>query len=156
MLASFDLPAPSRFNRFESPLEVGLHNDGRRLTPQRRKILELFENIGSGRHLSAEDIHHKLANLNAKVSLATIYRTLRLLVQMGFLHELELSEGGHRFELSSHDHPDHHHLVCVRCGRTEEFESEEVLLAGKKAAEKNGFHLIESSLNVRAICPMCK
>jgi len=146
----------SPFKRFGDPLEDGLHNGGRRLTPQRRKILELFENIGSGMHLSAEDVHHQLLEANNRISLATIYRTLRLLVDMGFLHELELSEGGHRFELSSHEHPDHHHLVCVRCGRTEEFESDHVIQAGRIAAEKNGFKLLESTLNVRALCPMCQ
>ncbi len=150
------LPSAKPFNRFEAPLEVGLHQDGRRLTPQRRKVLELFERIGAGMHLSAEDVHHQLLEARSRVSLATIYRTLRLLVQMGFLHELELSEGGHRFELSSDDHPDHHHLVCVRCGRTEEFESEQVLQAGRIAAERIGFHLIESTLNVRALCPTCQ
>ena len=92
---------------------------------------------------------------SSKVSLATIYRTLRLLVQMGLLHELELSEGGHRYELLSNETADHHHLICIRCGRTEEFESDEVLRAGKVAAKVNGFKLIESSLNVRAICPNC-
>ena len=74
--------------------------------------------------MRGEDVHHQLVDANSRVSLATIYRTLRLLVEMGFLHELELSEGGHRFELASDDHPDHHHLVCVNCGRTEEFESD--------------------------------
>jgi len=116
---------------------------------------KLFENIGSGKHLSAEEVHEKLVKTSSKVSLATIYRTLRLLVQMGLLHELELSEGGHRYELLSNETPDHHHLICIRCGRTEEFENEEVLEAGKVAAKINGFKLIESSLNVRAICPNC-
>jgi len=74
---------------------------------------------------------------------------------MGLLHELELSEGGHRYELLSNDTPDHHHLICIRCGRTEEFENSEVLEAGIVAAKVNGFKLIESSLNVRAICPNC-
>ncbi len=146
----------SPFKPFGDPLKDGLHNGGRRLTPQRRKILELFEKIGLGRHLSAEDVHHQLLDAKTRVSLATIYRTLRLLVEMGFLHELELSEGGHRFELSSDDLPDHHHLVCVRCGRTEEFESEHVLKAGMEAAQKNGFKLLESTLNVRALCPKCQ
>ena len=114
------LLASSPFNRFGGPLGASLHKDGRSLRTQRRKIRELFENIGAGMHLSAEDVHQQLVESNSRVSLATIYRTLRLLVQMGFLHELELSEGGHRFELASDDHPDHHHLVCVRCGRTEE------------------------------------
>ncbi len=146
----------SQFKRIGGPLESGLHQDGKRITPQRRKVLDLFENIGSGMHLSAEDVHHHLLEANTRVSLATIYRTLRLLVEMGFLHELELSEGGHRFELSSDDHPDHHHLVCVRCGRTEEFENDHVVQAGRNAAELNGFKLIESTLNVRAICPSCQ
>ncbi len=138
-----------------SPLELGLHKSGRRLTPQRKKVLDLFQRIGSGNHLSAEEVHGHLIQDNTRVSLATVYRTLRLFVGMGFLHELELSEGGHRFELLSHDHPDHHHLVCINCGRTEEFESEEVVTAGRKAADSKGFKLIESTLNVRAICPKC-
>ena len=144
------------FAPFGGPLEVGLHQEGRRLTPQRRKILDLFERIGTGSHLSAEEVHHQLTLEKSRVSLATIYRTLRLLVSMGFLHELELNEGGHRFELSSHDHPDHHHLVCVRCGRTEEFESSQVLEAGRIASERIGFKLLESTLNVRALCPKCQ
>ena len=121
----------SQYNVIPSPPGDGLHKDGKRLTPQRLKVLNLFENIGSGKHLSAEEVHEKLVTTSSKVSRATIYRTLRLLVQMGLLHELELSEGGHRYELLSNDTPDHHHLICIRCGRTEEFENDEVLEAGK-------------------------
>ncbi len=149
------MPQFSPLPKSSQPLEKGLHKDGRRLTPQRLRVLHLFEDLGSGRHLSAEDVHHKLVESNTKVSLATVYRTLRLLVEMGFLHQLELSENGHRFELANDDHPDHHHLVCIRCGRTEEFECDEVLEAGKLAAERIGFQLVESTLNVRAICPSC-
>ena len=119
-------------------------------------MLALFERRGSGCHLSAEEVHQQLAQLELKVSLATVYRTLRLLADMGFLQELELTEGGRRFELAVADHRDHHHVVCIRCGRTEEFESEPVLAAGAKAADSFGFQLIESSLNVRAICPQCQ
>ena len=144
------------YQPLSSPLELGLHKHGRRLTPQRKKVLDLFQRIGSGNHLSAEEVHVHLLKANSRVSLATIYRTLRLLVRMGFLHELELSEGGHRFELLSLEHPDHHHLVCINCGKTEEFESEQVVIAGGKAAKENGFKLIESTLTVRALCPECK
>ena len=140
----------------QEPLQRELHQDGRRLTPQRLRILELFERMGPGRHLSAEDVHQQLLDSEAKVSLATVYRTLRLLVEMGFLQELELSEAGRRFELSSGDHRDHHHLVCIRCGRTEEFESSPVIDAGQNAAAAHGFELIESTLNVRGICPDCR
>ncbi len=71
-------------------LQQGLHQDGRRLTPQRKRVLELFERCGSGCHLSAEEVHQQLAALEMKVSLATVYRTLRLLADMGLLQELEL------------------------------------------------------------------
>ena len=147
--------APTSFRAHPSPLESGLRLDGKRMTPQRKKILSLFEEIGSGIHLSAEEVHSKLTTSGEKVSLATIYRTLRLLVKMAFLNELDLSEGGNRFELLSHEHPDHHHLICICCGRTEEFENNEVINAGEAAAKKFGFKLLESSLNVRALCPMC-
>jgi len=67
-----------------------------------------------------------------------------------------LAEGGRRFELATDDdHRDHHHLVCVRCGHTEEFESQAVLSAGEEAADVHGFRLLECVLNVRAICPRC-
>ena len=147
--------SPVPYSAHPSPLETGLRLDGKRMTPQRKKVLSLFEEIGSGIHLSAEEVHSKLTSSGERVSLATIYRTLRLLVKMAFLNELDLSEGGNRFELLSHEHPDHHHLICIRCGRTEEFENNDVIDAGKAAAKKFGFKLLESSLNVRALCPMC-
>ena len=149
------MQSSSKYLIIRNPLGSGLHQEGKRLTKQRLKVLNLFENIGPGKHLSVEEVHSQLIASNSKVSLATIYRTLRLLVQMGLLHERELSEGGHRYELLSNDFPDHHHLICVRCGRTEEFENDLVIAAGKEAAKLNGFKLIESSFKVKAICPNC-
>ncbi len=136
-------------------LRVSLHNRGQRLTPQRQRILALFEGLGEGSHLSAEEVHQRLLGAEARVSLATVYRTLRLLSSMGLLQELELPEGGRRFELAGASHRDHHHLVCVRCGRTEEFENAAVLAAGAAAADGHGFRLLECVLNVRALCPAC-
>lgn len=138
-----------------SGLRSSLHDRGQRLTPQRQRVLELFERIGEGSHLGAEEVHQRLLRTEERVSLATVYRTLRLLSGIGLLQELELPEGGRRFELASDAHRDHHHLVCVRCGRTEEFENTEVLAAGEQAAASHGFRLLESVLNVRALCPDC-
>ncbi len=136
-------------------LRSSLRDRGQRLTPQRQRVLGLFEQIGEGRHLSAEEVHQRLLVSEERVSLATVYRTLRLLSSMGLLQELELSEGGRRFELASDAHRDHHHLVCVRCGRTEEFENPAVLAAGATAADGLGFQLLDCVLNVRALCPDC-
>jgi Fur family ferric uptake transcriptional regulator len=136
-------------------LRSSLHDRGQRLTPQRERMLGLFERLGEGRHLSAEEAHQKLRDRGEQVSLATVYRTLRLLSSMGLLRELELAEGGRRFELAGQDHRHHHHLVCVRCGRIEEFENSEVLAAAAAAADRHGFRLLEGVLNVRALCPDC-
>ncbi|MFM8936815.1 MAG: Fur family transcriptional regulator [Vulcanococcus sp.] len=137
-------------------LRSTLHGRGQRLTPQRQRVLALFERIGEGSHLSAEEVHQRLLRAEERVSLATVYRTLRLLSSMELLRELELPEGGRRFELASHDdHRDHHHLVCVGCGHTAEFESLAVLQAGEAAAQANGFRLLACVLNVRALCPSC-
>ena len=145
----------SNYLIIRNPLGAGLHQDGKRLTKQRLKVLNLFENLGPGNHLSAEEVHAELMASSSKVSLATVYRTLRLLVEMGFLYERELIDGGHRYELLSNDFPDHHHLICIRCGRTEEFDSIKVIEVGKIAAQSNGFKLIESTFNVKGICPNC-
>ncbi|MCX5932315.1 MAG: Fur family transcriptional regulator [Cyanobacteria bacterium] len=136
-------------------MRSSLHGRGQRLTPQRQKVLSLFERIGEGSHLSAEEVHQRLLRAEERVSLATVYRSLRLLSSMELLRELELPEGGRRFELASDGHRDHHHLVCVGCGRTEEFESSVVLDEGRQAAGSHGFRLIECVLNVRALCPRC-
>lgn len=140
-----------------TPLELrsSLHDRGQRLTPQRQRVLELFRRTGEGTHLSAEDVHQRLIGAEERVSLATVYRTLRLLSSMELLRELELPEGGRRFELAGGAHRDHHHLVCVGCGHTEEFESAPVLAAGEAAAGAHGFRLLECVLNVRALCPRC-
>ena len=100
-------------------------------------------------------MHQRLLGEQTRVSLATVYRTLRLLSALELLRELELPEGGRRFELASDSHRDHHHLVCVNCGRTEEFDSTQVMAAGEAAATTHGFRLMECVLTVRALCPRC-
>jgi Fur family transcriptional regulator, ferric uptake regulator len=136
-------------------LRNSLHGRGQRLTPQRQRVLDLFRRIGEGSHLSAEEVHQRLLGEQTRVSLATVYRTLRLLSALELLRELELPEGGRRFELASDSHRDHHHLVCLNCGRTEEFDSTQVMAAGEAAATTHGFRLMECVLTVRALCPRC-
>lgn len=147
--------APDGIEEVSLGLRTCLRDRGQRLTPQRKLMLGLFERLEEGRHLSAEEAHQKLRARGEQVSLATVYRTLRLLSGMGLLKELEVAEGGRRFELAGNDHRHHHHLVCVRCGRIEEFENSEVLAASSAAAKQHGFRLLEGVLNVRGLCPTC-
>lgn len=74
-------------------LKAELHDKGWRLTPQREVILKIFQDLESGKHLSAEDLQGVLAAAGHQISLSTIYRTVKMMSRMGILRELELAEG---------------------------------------------------------------
>jgi Fe2+ or Zn2+ uptake regulation protein len=84
----------------ELQLRNSLHGSNQRLTSQRKRVLSLFERIGEGSHLSAEDVHQRLLHSEERVSLATVYRTLQLLTSMELLRELDTQQGERLFELA--------------------------------------------------------
>jgi Fur family transcriptional regulator, ferric uptake regulator len=133
-----------------------LQERGGRMTPQREKILQVFDNLPQGNHLSAEDLHLQLKQEGNPISLATIYRTLKMMARMGILRELELAEGHKHYELNQPYPHYHHHLICIRCAKTIEFRSDSVLKIGAKTAEKSGYHLLDCQLTIHAVCPQCQ
>ncbi len=139
-----------------SSFKAELNNRGWRMTPQRQTILDVFQNLPDGRHLSAEDLHTRLHNEGENISLATIYRTLKLMSRMGILRELELAEGHKHYELNQPAPHHHHHLICVRCNKTIEFRNDSVLRSGVKVADKHGYHLLDCQLTIHAVCPACQ
>jgi Fur family ferric uptake transcriptional regulator len=139
-----------------SSLKAELNNRGWRMTPQRETILQAFQDLPQGKHLSAEDLHEFLEGQGEVISLATIYRTLKLMARMGILRELELAEGHKHYEINQPSPHHHHHLICVRCNQTIEFRNDTILKAGIKIAEKNGYHLLDCQLMIHAICPTCQ
>jgi Fur family ferric uptake transcriptional regulator len=139
-----------------SSLKAELNDRGWRLTPQRQTILQVFQNLSRGQHLSAEDLYEMLKEEGENISLSTIYRTLKLLSRMGILRELELAEGHKHYEINQPHPYHHHHLLCVRCNKTIEFKNDSVLKIGSKMAEKEGYHLLDSQLTIHAICPSCQ
>lgn len=139
-----------------SALKAELNERGWRMTPQREIMLNTFQNLPKGEHLSAEDLRDVLDNEGEQVSLSTIYRNLKLLARMGILRELELAEGHKRYELNQPAPHHHHHLICVRCNKTIEFKNDSVLKAGVKMADKSGYHLLDCQLTIHAVCPTCQ
>jgi Fur family transcriptional regulator, ferric uptake regulator len=137
-------------------LKAELNDRGWRLTPQRQTILQVFQNLAKGKHLSAEDLYEMLKEDGENISLSTIYRTLKLLSRMGILRELELAEGHKHYEINQPHPYHHHHLLCVRCNKTIEFKNDSILKVGSKVAEKEGYHLLDSQLTIHAICPACQ
>jgi len=126
-----------------------LKNAGLKATLPRLKVLSLFE-TSQQRHLSAEDVYRMLLTSGEDVGLATVYRVLTQFEQAGLLVRHHFETGKAVFELNQGGH--HDHIVCLQCGRVEEFVDEEIEARQKKAAEERGFTIHEHSLHIYADC----
>jgi len=126
-----------------------LRTIGLKTTLPRLKILNLFENSAI-RHLSAEDIYKELLNEGEDIGLATVYRVLTQFEQAGLLERHHFEGGKAVFELTSDNH--HDHLVCLQCGRVEEFYDADIEKRQIKIAKDRGFSLQEHSLALYADC----
>lgn len=128
---------------------ISLKTIGLKTTLPRLKILNLFEN-SEIRHLSAEDVYKILINEGEDIGLATVYRVLTQFEQAGLLERQHFEGGKAVFELKSDGH--HDHLVCLQCGRVEEFYDAEIEKRQIKVAKDRGFSLHEHSLSLYADC----
>ena len=126
-----------------------LKNAGLKATLPRLKVLSLFEN-SQERHLSAEDVYKILLTTGEDVGLATVYRVLTQFEQAGLLVRHHFESGKAVFELNQGGH--HDHIVCIKCGRVEEFCYEEIEKRQKLAASERGFTIQEHSLYIYGIC----
>ena len=138
-------------NSAQSLKEIGL-----KATLPRRKILQLFETSKDVRHLSAEDVYRKLIAEGIDVGLATVYRVLTQFEQAGLLSRQHFETGKAVFELNQGSH--HDHLVCLQCGRVEEFYDSEIEKRQTEITRKRGFELRGHSLALYADCikPDCE
>lgn len=126
-----------------------LKASGLKATLPRLKILQIFQN-SSVRHLTAEDVYKVLLADNMDVGLATVYRVLTQFEQAGILSRNHFETGKAIFELNEGSH--HDHLVCLDCGRVEEFFDDEIEKRQKKIAESRGFQLAEHALALYGHC----
>src|SRR5829696_6950934 len=124
-----------------------LKDSGLKATLPRRKILELFE-ASKVRHLSAEDVYKALLGEGIDVGLATVYRVLTQFEQAGLLSRQNFEQGKAVFELNQGGH--HDHLVCLQCGRVEEFYDAEIERRQSKIAKDRGFNIHDHSLYLYA------
>jgi len=122
---------------------------GLKTTLPRLKILNLFEQA-TVRHLSAEDVYNLLLNEGLDVGLATVYRVLTQFEQAGLLSRHHFESGKSVFELNQGGH--HDHLVCLQCGRVEEFYDPEIEQRQVAVAENLGFKIREHALYIYADC----
>ena len=126
-----------------------LRNMGLKATFPRLKVLDLFQH-STQRHMSAEDVYKLLLNENADIGLATVYRVLTQFEQAGLLVRHHFESGKAVFELNEGSH--HDHLVCMQCGRVEEFFDAEIERRQQKVAKDRGFNIHDHSLYLYADC----
>lgn len=130
-----------------------LKNMGLKATLPRLKVLEIFQRSsahGSGRHMSAEDVYKALIAENIDVGLATVYRVLTQFEQAGLLARNHFEGGRAMFELNEGSH--HDHLVCLTCGRVEEFVDPEIERRQRSIAAERGFKLHDHALALYGEC----
>ena len=139
-------------NRMSDPSE--LKSVGLKATLPRLKILNLFE-TSEVRHLSAEDIYKILIGEGMDIGLATVYRVLTQFETAGLLTRHHFESGKSVFELNQGGH--HDHIVCLQCGRVEEFLDPEIEKRQERVAKERGFAIHDHALSIYADCikPRC-
>jgi Fur family ferric uptake transcriptional regulator len=139
-----------------SPSEE-LRETGLKVTAPRLKILEFF-NKNPNRHFSADDIYLEVIKEKLDIGIATIYRVLMQFEGAGILRknnfESAKGEGKAIFELNEGTH--HDHIVCIKCGKIEEFFDATIEKRQKEIADRLGFTLVDHSLSMYGSCKACK
>ena len=130
-----------------------LKKAGLKVTLPRMKILDLMES-SSVRHQSAEDIYQALRDEGEEVGLATVYRVLTQFEAAGLVTRHHFEGGQAVFELNREGH--HDHIVCVGCGKVEEFVDEIIEQQQDKIADEKGYEISDHSLILYGTCPDCQ
>jgi len=128
---------------------------GHKLTPQRWAIISIFL-MNKGRHLSADDVYGMLKETYPNNGIATVYRTLELLEEIGVLKRMDFGDGRSRFELKDEDTHHHHHLVCSNCGSITEFEDDLLDSLEVVIERKTGFKITDHVAKFYGLCATCR
>jgi Fur family ferric uptake transcriptional regulator len=126
-----------------------LKSTGLKATLPRLKILEIFQK-GKQRHMTAEDVFRVLLEERSDIGLATVYRVLTQFEQAGLLNRSNFESGKAVYEINEGQH--HDHLVCLDCGRVEEFYDAEIEKRQQAVAQAKGFEISDHSLAIYASC----
>lgn len=130
-----------------------LAENGMKLTAQRRAVLEAV--LETHRHFDAEEMVDIIKRRDRKISRATVYRTLDLLVRGGFVRAMELGDSKKVYEhIIGHRH--HDHLICTECGRTIEFDEDLIESLQQQVCDRLNFKPQRHSLGIFGVCDRCQ
>lgn len=133
-----------------------LEEGAKRLTPQRELIIKIFLDR-PGEHLSAEEVYQLVKEDFRDLGMATVYRTLEMLTKLDVLQQIHFNDGRARYEinLETTDVHRHHHMVCMRCGRVEEFQEDLLEALEARLRDDRGFRVVDHELKFYGTCHQC-
>jgi Fur family ferric uptake transcriptional regulator len=137
----------------QDQLTAYMERKGLRSTNQRRLVSEVF--FRTGGHLSIDDMLALVRKRDPKVGYATVYRTLKLLVECGLANERQFDDSGTRFEVA-HSDSHHDHLICLECKRIIEFEDAQIERLQDALAKRYGFKLKSHKHELYGVCEKCR
>lgn len=143
--------SPTQIEKLKEQLKI----KGYKLTPQRRAVVNIvLENKGN--HLTAEEMYDLVKKDCPEIGLATIYRTVQLLEEIGILCKINLDDGCNRYELiDSEEMHHHHHLICRKCGKVVEVEEDLLDTIEKNVEDKYKFKIENHSVKFLGVCNEC-
>ena len=124
---------------------------GYSLTSQRRLLLELIDNAGG--HIDAKELFRRASSTDTSISLATVYRNLRLFQRLGLVDERRLGQSSHYYEI--HQPSRHQHFICSNCGRIVEFQAPAVSKLVGDIQREQGFSVTKAEFYLEGHCKEC-
>jgi Fur family ferric uptake transcriptional regulator len=131
---------------------LALKKSGKRVTSQRALILEIIQK-GKG-HLDADEIYRRARAVQPRLSLSTVYRTLRAFKEPGLIEELHFDDSHHHYEMKSTRK--HQHLVCLGCGKVIEFQYSPTRYLKRNVPEIKDFEIVDAELRLSGYCSQCR
>jgi Fe2+ or Zn2+ uptake regulation protein len=131
---------------------TALKSAGLRMTSQRALILDIISQ--GNEHLDADEVHRLARERQPSLSLSTVYRNLRTLKSLGLIEELHFDESHHHYEAKPS--VDHHHLVCLGCGKIVEFGCQLSQKMKQEIANKSGFEISNVEVHMTGYCAQCR
>ena len=127
-----------------------------KLTPQRQMVLQAFIDHPD-KHLSAEDVYGIVREHSPEIGLATVYRALELLGEMGLLQKIDFGDGRSRYEISESDTTHHHHhLICLMCGLVKECDDDLLEALEASISRKSHFTIVDHDVIFYGYCHECQ
>ncbi len=144
-------------NTKRDPLEVlqqQIDRRGLKLTRQRRTIAEVF--FESGGHLATDEVWERVRSIDPHISLATVYRAMKLFSECGLAAAHRFDGTSTRYEPADDSDEHHDHLICIACGKIVEFLDEEIETAQTRAAAQHNFEVTHHRMELYGRCGECR